>query len=174
MILICSLEPGLQVQIWLETEEVTMNDLVVVGERRLRAARKRITPQRRLVLDILAETRGHLNAYDIYERGRRQDASLSLSTVYRTLSILKEAGVVHELHLDQEHHHYELGSEDEHSHLVCLRCGQVIEVDSASFVEAAVAAGEAHDFEIASTQVELAGYCANCRLPDEESPEQRQ
>lgn len=149
-----------------------MNDLAVVGERRLRAARKRITPQRRLVLDILAESSGHLDAYDIYEQGRRQDASLSLSTVYRTLSILKETGVVQELHLDEEHHHYELDSQDEHSHLVCLGCGQVIEVDSAAFAEAAKAIGAAQNFVIASAQVELAGYCANCRPHAEESPEQ--
>ena len=83
-----------------------MNDLMVVGECRLRAAGKRITPQRKLVLGILARaTMGkdsaHLDAYDIYERGRSQDANLSLSTVYRTLSVLKDAGVVRELHLVQ-------------------------------------------------------------------------
>lgn len=147
-----------------------MNDLVVVSERRLRAAGKRITPQRRLVLVILAGARGHLDAYDIYERGRRQDANLSLSTVYRTLSLLKETGVVHELHLDEEHHHYELDDKEEHSHLVCLGCGRVIEVDSATFAEAAMAAGKAYGFEIASTQVELTGYCADCRQADAKTP----
>jgi Fe2+ or Zn2+ uptake regulation protein len=140
-----------------------MNDLLVVGQRRLRAAGKRITPQRRLVLDILAKADGHLDAHDIYARGRRQDERLSLSTVYRTLSILKEAGVVRELHLDDEHHHYELDGKDEHSHLVCLGCGRVIEVDSSAFAEAAESTVEAHGFEIASAQVELTGYCAGCR-----------
>jgi Fe2+ or Zn2+ uptake regulation protein len=99
-----------------------MEDLVVVGERRLRAAGKRITPQRKLVLAILARGGGHLDAHDIYERARRQDVRLSLSTVYRTLGVLKETGVVRELHLDGEHHHYELDGKDEHSHLVCLVC----------------------------------------------------
>lgn len=140
-----------------------MGDMRAVGERRLRAARKRITPQRRLVLSVLAETDGHLDAHDIYERGRSQDARLSLSTVYRTLGILKETGVIRELHLDQEHHLYELDGKDEHSHLVCLSCGRVIEVDSVPFAEAATAVGETHGFEIASAQVELAGYCARCR-----------
>jgi len=150
-----------------------MDDLVVVGERRLRAAGKRITPQRKLVLAILAQASrtqqagspasGHLDAYDIYERGRRQDASLSLSTVYRTLSVLKDAGVVHELHLDGEHHHYELDSKDKHFHLICLACGRVIEVDSAAFADAAMTASEAHGFEIIGTQVELVGYCVDCR-----------
>ena len=68
-----------------------------------------------------------------------------------------------ELYLDQDHHHYELDDKDEHSHLVCLSCGRVVEVDSTPFAEAALRVGENHGFEIASAQVELAGYCARCR-----------
>jgi Fur family ferric uptake transcriptional regulator len=140
-----------------------VDDLVAVGERRLRTAGRRITSQRKLVLAMLVEADGHLDAHDIYERARRQDVHLSLSTVYRTLNVLKEASVVRELHLDDEHHHYELDDKDEHSHLVCLACGRVIEVGSSAFAEAAMVAGEAHGFEIASAHVELAGYCAACR-----------
>jgi Fe2+ or Zn2+ uptake regulation protein len=140
-----------------------MDDLLLASQRRLRKAGRRITPQRKLVLRILAQADGHLDATEIYEQGRLQDARLSLSTVYRTLAVLKEVGMVCELHLDDEHHHYELAGKEEHSHLVCLECGQVIEVDSVIFVEAARRAGEAHGFEIASAQVELAGYCADCR-----------
>jgi Fe2+ or Zn2+ uptake regulation protein len=155
-----------------------MEDLVATSERRLKAAGKRITPQRKLVLGILAQASGHLDAYDIFDRGRHQDASLSLSTVYRTLSVLKETGVVHELHLDDEHHHYELDRKDQHSHLVCLACGQVIEMDTAIFSETVTAVGETHGFEIASAQVELAGYCADCRrskqpVPDRTRGDQR-
>jgi Fe2+ or Zn2+ uptake regulation protein len=140
-----------------------VEDLVAVGERRLRAAGKRITPQRKLVLEVLGQASGHLDASEIYERGRRLDARLSLSTVYRTLSVLKETGVVRELHLNGEHHHYELDDKDEHSHLLCLSCGRVIEVDSSAFAEAAVAVGQAHGFQVSTTQVELTGYCAACR-----------
>jgi Fe2+ or Zn2+ uptake regulation protein len=104
-----------------------------------------------------------LDASQIYQQGRRHDPRLSLSTVYRTLSVLKETDVVRELHLDDEHHHYELDGKDEHSHLVCLSCGRVIEVDSTAFATAALAVGADHDFEIAGAQVELAGYCASCR-----------
>ena len=146
-----------------------MEDLKVSSERRLKAAGKRITSQRRLVVAILAEAPGHLDAADIYEQGRQRDPRLSLSTVYRTLSILKETGVVRELHFDDEHHHYELDDEDEHSHLVCLGCGRVIEVDSAAFAQAANALGAAYGFEIASAQVELSGYCAECQAGKPES-----
>jgi Fe2+ or Zn2+ uptake regulation protein len=139
-----------------------MDELVALNERRLKASGKRITSQRRLVLGILAQSGGHLDAHDIYERGRCQDERLSLSTVYRTLSALKETGLVRELHFDDEHHQYEFDDQDGHSHLVCLGCGRVIEVDNSAFAEAAAATGEAHGFEVTHAQVELTGYCAEC------------
>jgi Fe2+ or Zn2+ uptake regulation protein len=139
-----------------------MDDLAVVSEGRFRAAGKRMTHQRRLVLHILAQAGSHLDAREVYERARRQDARLSLATVYRALNTLKESGVVRELHLDEEHHHYELDRQDGHSHLVCLGCGRVTEVDSRAFVDAALAAGEASGFAITSAQVELTGFCAAC------------
>jgi Fe2+ or Zn2+ uptake regulation protein len=114
-------------------------------------------------LRILAQASGHLDAYEILDRAREQDQQLSLATVYRTVAVLKDAGVVRELHLDREHHHYELDEKDEHSHLVCLACGRVIEVESADFVDAASAVAEAHGFQLSSAQVELTGICADCR-----------
>lgn len=139
-----------------------MGDLVKQSERQLRKAGKRLTPQRRLVLDILSKADVHLDAQGIYERARPRETDLSLATVYRTLSLLKEVGLVHELHLDEEHHHYELADKEEHTHLVCLGCGCVIEVDNSAFVEAAMAASQAHDFDLASVQIEMMGYCRDC------------
>jgi Fe2+ or Zn2+ uptake regulation protein len=139
-----------------------MGDLAKQGEHQLRKAGRRLTPQRRLILDILSKADAHLDAQAIYERARVRESRLSLATIYRTLSILKETGLVHELHLDAEHHHYELAGKEEHSHLVCLGCGCVIEVDNAAFFEAAMAVSQAHGFELASAQVELSGYCREC------------
>ena len=140
-----------------------MDDLAIAGERRLRAASRRITPQRRLILDTLAQAGGHLDAGEIYERARLHDPRLSLSTIYRTLAALKASGAVRELHLDQEHHHYELDNDDRHSHLVCLECGRVIEVDSGPFAQVAQVVGQARGFDVAAAQVELTGRCAECR-----------
>jgi Fur family transcriptional regulator, ferric uptake regulator len=95
-----------------------MEDLAGLSERYVKAGGKRITPQRRLVLRVLFEAGGHLDAREVYERVRQFDARLSLATVYRTLAVLKQMGAVRELHLDQEHHHYELDGKDDHSHLI--------------------------------------------------------
>ena len=140
-----------------------MNDLAIAGERRLQAASRRITPQRRLILGTLAQAHVHLDAGEIYERARLHDPRLSLSTVYRTLSALKASGAIRELHLDQEHHHYELDNQDRHSHLVCMECGRVIEVDGEPFAQVAQVVGQAYGFDVAATQVELTGRCAECR-----------
>lgn len=148
-----------------------MDDRAILGEGRLRAAGGRMTSQRRLLLHILAETGGHLDAREVYDRARQHDPRLSLATVYRTLGALKEAGMVRELHLDEEHHHYELDRHDGHSHFVCLGCGRVIEVESQAFLEAAQAVGQASGFAVSSAQVELTGYCAECRGAIPESRE---
>lgn len=139
-----------------------MADLVKQSERQLRKAGKRLTPQRKLILEILSKANEHLDAQEIHERARARGNPLSLATVYRTLNVLKETGLVHELHLDDEHHHYELTGKEAHSHLVCLACGCVIEVDSTAFFEVATAVGQAHAFEVTTTQVELSGYCQHC------------
>ncbi len=142
-----------------------MNERTTTGVRLLRAAGKRITPQRKLILDILAQTRRHLDAYELHDLGRRRDETLSLATVYRTIALLKESGLVQELHLDENRHHYELTDRMEHAHLVCLGCGQVFEVDGGAFVNAAQEAGNRYGFAITGGQIELTGYCAACRAP---------
>ena len=145
------------------------SDLATAGEGRVRAAGRRVTPQRKLVLRILAEAGGHLDAREVYDQARLHDRRVSLATVYRALHTLRDLGLVRELHLDEEHHHYEMDGQDGHSHLVCLRCGRVVEVDSRAFTEAARATGEMHGFAVTRAQVELTGTCADCleKAPDE-------
>jgi len=141
-----------------------------LGEARLRAAGKRVTAQRRLVLDVLSAAEGHLDASEIYERAHHLDPRLSLATVYRTLKALAESGVVRQLHLAGERHFYELDREDRHAHLVCSVCGRVWEVDSADLVEAARAAGQEFGFQVGTARVEVTGLCASCRQRGEREP----
>lgn len=117
-----------------------------------------MTSQRELLLGIIQE-RGHLDAGEIYRLAKRRNPRLSLSTVYRTLNLLKELGLVEELHLGEEHHHYEAKAEAHH-HLICLGCGKVIEC---RLTEDLRELGRRHGFTVVSAQVELVGYCSDCR-----------
>ena len=87
----------------------------------------RATNQRALILEIIRRGQGHLDADEVYRQAREKQPRLSLSTVYRTLQLLKRLGLVEEVHFDEAHHHYEVKPSSEHHHLVCLGCGKVIE-----------------------------------------------
>jgi len=127
----------------------------------LRARGSRITPQRQAILAIIEDHGGHLSADEIYHRARRELPRLSLSTVYRTLDLLKGLDLVSELHLDGDHYRYEAQS-DEHQHLVCLGCGQVIEFQCGHCHSVHEKLATEHGFRIAGSRVELFGYCEAC------------
>jgi Fur family ferric uptake transcriptional regulator len=129
----------------------------------LRKAGKRVTPQRLLILKAIREGGGHLDADEIYRLARRKAPRLSLSTVYRTINVLKEAGMIEELHLGEEHHHYELRGKGEHYHLICQGCGKVVEFECPFTEQLVRDLGEKYDFEITGIHLDLAGYCAECR-----------
>jgi len=122
----------------------------------------RLTKQRALILEIIRRGQGHLDADEVYRRARVKQPRLSLSTVYRTLQLLKKLGLVEEVHFDEAHHHYEVKPPSEHHHLVCLGCGKVIEFHYplTRYVKRKVP--EAQDFEITGTEVRMTGYCSKC------------
>jgi len=129
----------------------------------LNIAGRRITSQRALILEIIRQGKGHLDADEIYRRARNQQPRLSLSTVYRTLQALRELNVIEELHFDDTHHHYEVKSSGKHYHLVCLGCGKVIEFQYPLARNVKRNVAEARDFKIVDTEVRMMGYCSECR-----------
>ncbi len=128
----------------------------------LNAGGLRITNQRALILEIIRQGKGHLDADEIYHRARIKQPRLSLSTVYRTLQRLKQLNLVEELHFDEEHHHYEVKPSGEHHHLICISCGRVIEFHHplSRYIKRNVP--EAKDFDIVESEVHMSGYCAEC------------
>jgi Fe2+ or Zn2+ uptake regulation protein len=127
----------------------------------LRLRGNRVTPQRRAILKIIQEQGGHLSADEIYYLARKEVPRLSLSTVYRTLELLKDLDLVSELQLAGSHYRYEAQS-GEHQHLVCLSCGKVIEFQCAHWAEMHRKLADQHGFKITGSRVELFGYCEEC------------
>lgn len=136
---------------------------------------KRITSQRRLLLDILSNAKGHLDADELFRRAKIREPQMSLSTVYRTLKLFKELGMVDEHHFIEEHHHYEVKPSSEHYHLICKECGQVVEFESSAIKRIAKTLGATKGFEVTGSEVQLEGYCSHCRklkLNQYEKPQQ--
>lgn len=126
-------------------------------------AGRRLTSQRALLLGLIRQTRGHLDADELHRLAKEKEPRLSLSTVYRNLRLFKGLGLVEELHFDEEHHHYEVKQTAEHYHLLCLGCGRIVEFESPLTGQLKEEVGLANDFTITSAAIHLAGYCAACR-----------
>jgi Fe2+ or Zn2+ uptake regulation protein len=130
---------------------------------KLSGSGQRVTSQRLLLLDLIRKQKGHLDADDLYRRARELNPRLGLSTVYRTLRLFKELGLVEELHFQPEHHHYEQRASREHHHLVCLHCGRITEFESRHTKGLRDEIGRRHGFKVTSGEINFSGYCADCR-----------
>lgn len=135
----------------------------------LHKAGKRLTGQRQLVLEVLQEHGGHLDAQELYRLAQARDPRLNLSTVYRTVALLRDLGLVDELYLGEDHHHYEIKTSATHYHLVCRECGAVVEFASPLIEQLKADVGRQHDFEIYEANVDLWGVCSSCRAGKQES-----
>lgn len=128
---------------------------------RLRQRSFRLTPQRRVIADVLAGAHVHLTADDVFERARTELPELSLATVYNTLKEMVAIGELRELNVDGRTRRYDPNL-DEHHHLVCDGCAQVLDVHLDAPVPP-LPAGESHGFELADVAVLYRGRCPSCR-----------
>jgi Fe2+ or Zn2+ uptake regulation protein len=88
----------------------------------------RATAQRSQVLEVVREAEGHLTAGEIFERVRQRDARIAYGTVYRTLHLLAERGVIQELTFADAASRYDKRI-DRHDHVSCRACGLLLDVD---------------------------------------------
>jgi Fe2+ or Zn2+ uptake regulation protein len=154
----------------LSDDDASADDTLTNIEKALRAESRRVTKQRVLLFRIIRDSEGHLDAHEIYRLARQKNPHLSLSTVYRTLNLLKEMGLIVELHfLEEEHHYYEFKDATEHYHLICSACGQIIEFKSPLIKQLREQVGRQNDFEIHRVEVDMSGLCAHCRRELENS-----
>ncbi len=137
------------------------------SQRTLNSKGLRFTSQRALLLDLIQQGGGHLDADELHRLAKEKQPRISLSTVYRTLRTLKKLGLVEEVHFDENHHHYEVSPTREHHHLVCLGCGKVVEIHKALSRYVRKNVPEAQDFEIIDTELRMTGYCPECQQKKE-------
>ena len=134
-----------------------------VGDR-LRRRGLRSTPQRRTVIEALAEADGHVSAAELVERCRARNAATIPSTVYRTLDVLEELGLVRHGHDANGREEFHVLPAGEHGHLHCVACGTGWEIDEMRAAEIARAVRSADGFEIDIGHVTLVGRCRECTV----------
>lgn len=131
----------------------------------IRESGGRFTPQRQLIIELLDKEQAHLDADRLFQLAYQQDKTVSLATVYRTLNVLKEAGLIDQRHLSPDHERaaYEPASSVEHYHLTCRKCGRVIEFQT-DLVEALKTELEtALKVQVEQTCICLQGLCPDCQ-----------
>ncbi len=88
----------------------------------------RLTKQRRMILDVLSQSKTHLSARDIFLLAKKKIANISYATIYRNLNFLVKNGLVMSLECSPKEELFEI-AKDDHSHFICLRCRQVYDID---------------------------------------------
>lgn len=129
----------------------------------LQAGGYRVTRARQAIFRALVESGGHVSADDIVASVRREEPSVGRMTVYRTLDLLRQLGLVQPVYQGTGAAHYVLMDEGHHHHLVCSNCDRVVEFDECMAQEMAKALGERFEFEIQGHLLEFYGLCAECR-----------
>lgn len=134
--------------------------------RRLRARGLRWTPQRGVLLEVLSELDGHVTGAELVERTRRIDPSATPSTVYRTLDVLEEIGLVSHSHGREGRQEFHVNPADDHGHLVCAGCGRSWELAADEVQPLAEALSRRRGFEVAVDHLTVEGRCAACLAGD--------
>lgn len=128
---------------------------------------RRMTPQRRLVLDLFEQigSGSHLSAEEVHRQLVDNQSKVSLATIYRTLRLLVEMDFLQELELRDGGSRFELADAEHihHHHLVCVRCGRTEEFENEAVLQAGRDACKQFDFELIDSSLNVRGVCPKCR-----------
>ena len=142
-----------------------MSDFIRQARQAISAEGGRITGPRRIILEVIDNSRTHLTADQILARAQKRDRRINPSTVYRTLSLLKTHDLITARYYDQDNHRevFEPAPDAEHYHFTCSQCGAVIEFQSRHVPALRRQLQADFGVEVAHACLCLSGLCAECR-----------
>ncbi len=125
-------------------------------EQRAAEAGLKMTGQRRVILRVLGSAEDHPSVEDVYERARKIDESISIATVYRTLSLLDELDIVVRHEFQEGYSRYELNA-DHHHHLIDLETGKVVEFQNDELEKLKIKIARELGYDLVDHRLELYG-----------------
>lgn len=129
----------------------------------IRAAGHRLTNQRVLILDAVCEGTGHSTIGQIYARTRAMDRTIDRSTIYRTLKLFVDLGLVVSADTGVGELVYEIAKPHHHHHLVCKRCGKEIEIGQEVMQSTFEQVEQEYQFKVDTDHLVLFGLCNGCQ-----------
>lgn len=122
----------------------------------------RLTPQRLMILSAIEESDSHISAEEIHARIVARYPNVNISTVYRTLELLKRLGLVTETDLGEGRVRYHPAEKGHHHHLVCQECGAIIDLDESLLTPLKSALLQEYEFVADLKHLAILGRCVNC------------
>jgi Fur family ferric uptake transcriptional regulator len=119
------------------------------------------TRQRQMLLEIIRTADRHIDAKELFKLAVSKDSSISAATVYRSLKLFKELELIDEKRLGQARCYYEIKHSSQHQHLVCSKCGKVVDFDC-PLNEMIKKVKRDKGFIVTKAEVFLEGYCSEC------------
>ncbi|WMJ75846.1 MULTISPECIES: Fur family transcriptional regulator [unclassified Sedimentibacter] len=132
------------------------------------------TSQRALVYEVLSENKDqHLSTEEVYELVKKKNSNMGIATIYRTLQLFEEIGLVYKHNFDDGCSRYEILSPNsnevhQHHHLLCKKCGRIIEVKEDLMNSLEEMIEKQYNFEILNHVVKFTGICDLCRNKENE------
>ncbi|MDQ6711243.1 MAG: transcriptional repressor [Candidatus Dormibacteraeota bacterium] len=123
----------------------------------------RLTMQRQIVWDTLRQAKKHLSADDLLGQIRKQYPRFNVATIYRSLEVLEELGLIKETRIGDRGYYELAGEGTDHYHLVCDQCGSTLHIEGDHLVPVLHHITEEHGFVVSSADLVVHGRCARCQ-----------
>jgi Fur family ferric uptake transcriptional regulator len=137
----------------------------------LREKGHRLTPQRMLVIEALHNADRHISAEELYKQLHSRYPYANISTVYRTLELLKELNLVTETNFGEGYVRYHVAEKGHHHHLVCHSCGKVIDLDESALRPLKHTLLQKYGFDADLRHLAISGKCSECRRGKRKRPD---
>lgn len=145
-----------------------MNKVIYEVEEKLKSKEYKLTSRREYILRVLLENKDkHLSAEEVYNLVKIKAPDVGLATVYRTLELFCEFDIIHSMDFGDGRKRYEFGDNEaeghHHHHLICLKCGIILEVEEDLLEDIETRVKRDMDFEVHNHQLKIFGHCKNCK-----------
>ena len=142
-----------------------MNEVEKVFRDYVQSKGLKFTPERQAILNHVFECHGHFEAEELLIDMRKNNKRVSKATIYRTLALLVNSGLLREVIFGEKHAHYEhVYGHEHHEHLVCIGCGKIIEFTDERIEKFQEEVCIENKFKAESHKFQIMGYCEDCQM----------
>ncbi len=141
------------------------NQLIEELKKILKKRKLKYTYQREIILKTLYDNSGHFSPEELLQiiKTKNSNKNIGIATIYRTLSLFEEEGLVESISFGKDGKKYEIGHKLHHDHLVCIKCGEIIEFIDEIIENRQIEVAKKYNFKMLDHSMKIIGICAKCQ-----------